>query len=106
SSMIFSKVVQTTIIAKENFKGFKKLTCFIHLNRTRGPAPICLDWREICDGKLDCLDGEDEENCFELEVNECDENEYRCQNGQYIPKTFFHDNYYNPDCLDRTDEPS
>jgi hypothetical protein len=23
--------------------------------------PLCLDWREVCDGKSDCINGEDEE---------------------------------------------
>ncbi|CAF1216270.1 unnamed protein product [Adineta steineri] len=66
----------------------------------------CLDWREICDGKIDCLNGgQDEQNCFELEVNECEENEFRCYNGaQCIPLGMIDDNKLNPDCLDGTDE--
>jgi hypothetical protein len=30
--------------------------------------PLCLDWREICDGKNDCSNGEDEELCDQLEM--------------------------------------
>ncbi|CAF5066706.1 unnamed protein product, partial [Rotaria magnacalcarata] len=52
-----------------------------------------------------CLDGSDEFNYWQLEINECAENEYRCHNGQCIPMEFFHDSSLNPDCLDRTDEP-
>ncbi|CAF4819330.1 unnamed protein product, partial [Rotaria sp. Silwood2] len=71
----------------------------------RGPAPACLDWTEICDGKVDCLDGGlDEQNCWQLEVNDCEDNEYRCTNGQCIPYTFFLDEEAMPDCLDGTDE--
>ncbi|CAF1642342.1 unnamed protein product, partial [Didymodactylos carnosus] len=33
------------------------LTCYIHLQCDRGPPPMCLDWREVCDGRIDCLDG-------------------------------------------------
>jgi len=51
------------------------LTCYNHLQCNRGPSPACLDWTEICDGKIDCLDGEqDEENCWLLEVNRGNEN--------------------------------
>ena len=59
----------------------------------RGPLPSCLDWREICDGKIDCLDdGADERNCDELDSNECTKDEYRCRNGFCVPNDFFNDN--------------
>ncbi|CAF4144940.1 unnamed protein product, partial [Adineta steineri] len=45
-------------------------TCYPHLSGCyRGPEPMCLDWREICDGKIDCIGdnfGIDEEYCNEL----------------------------------------
>ncbi|CAF2391521.1 unnamed protein product [Rotaria sp. Silwood2] len=81
------------------------LTCYVHLQCDRGPAPACLDWSEICDGKVDCLDGgRDEEHCWQLEANECADDQYRCVNGQCIPYTFFRDNTAIPDCLDGSDE--
>ena len=66
----------------------------------------CLDWREICDGKVDCIDGgHDEDLCWHLEINECDDKtEYRCHNGLCIPLAFLQDDEMNPDCLDRSDE--
>ncbi|CAF4347509.1 unnamed protein product, partial [Rotaria sp. Silwood2] len=80
-------------------------TCYTHLQCNRGPFPACLDWSEICDGKVDCLDGEfDEEHCWQLEINECNDNEYRCINGQCIPQSFFRDDINIPDCLDGSDE--
>ncbi|CAF4694556.1 unnamed protein product, partial [Rotaria socialis] len=52
-------------------------TCYILLDCVRGPAPMCLDWREICNGRIDCFNnGVDESQCFELEINECNEDEY------------------------------
>ena len=79
-------------------------SCYVHLTCDRGSQNICLDWREICDGKNDCLNSEDERDCFELEANQCDEKEYRCHGGQCIPLQFYRDDIFNPDCMDRTDE--
>lgn len=80
-------------------------TCYVHLNCMRDAFVWCLDWREVCDRKVDCWPKPvDEENCEQLEDNECDLNEYRCFNGQCISDVFFQDDSLNPDCLDRTDE--
>ena len=83
----------------------KSLTCYTHLQCNRGPQPACLDWSEICDGHINCLDGgQDEEHCWQLDLNHCAENEYRCHNGQCIPEDFYQDDPNVPDCLDRTDD--
>jgi hypothetical protein len=52
---------------------------------------LCLDWRNICDGEQQCLDGVDEENCDKLEFNECEDNEYRCVNGMCIAEEYWLD---------------
>ncbi|CAF1210266.1 unnamed protein product [Adineta ricciae] len=66
-------------------------------------STICLDWREICNGISNCEYGEDEpEECFQLELNQCQSDEYRCQSGHCIPKAFLVDFY--PDCMDHSDE--
>jgi hypothetical protein len=81
------------------------LTCYTHLQCYRGPFPACLDWSEICDGQIDCLDNKlDEEHCWQLEINECKENEYRCANGQCIPISFYKDKIMVSDCIDMSDE--
>ncbi|CAF4643086.1 unnamed protein product [Rotaria sp. Silwood1] len=69
-------------------------------------APItCIDWRMICDGKFDCINGNDEENCQMLEMNECPDDTYRCHfGGQCIPLAFIRDGPNTADCLDGTDE--
>jgi hypothetical protein len=80
------------------------LSCYVHLKCDRGKG-VCLDWREICNGQIDCIgDDADEENCFELEINECAEDEYRCHNGMCISKDFYQDDVEHPDCLDLSDE--
>lgn len=67
---------------------------------------MCLDWREVCNSVVDCLDGGvDEENCFLLEINECEDDEYRCHNGLCIPEGLWEDDHSHADCLDRSDEP-
>ena len=79
-------------------------TCYTQLTCDRGGSSLCLDWREICDGRIDCLNGGiDEAQCIDLEINECDENQYRCYNGLCIPKEFLGDG--TPECLDQTDLP-
>lgn len=72
------------------------ITCYEGLSCERGS--LCLDWREICDGVQNCLFGFDEENCDILELNICDEDEYRCANGMCISDAFFLDG--ERDCLD------
>ncbi|CAF3820942.1 unnamed protein product [Adineta steineri] len=75
-------------------------TCYTSLECNYGL--LCLDWRNICDGKQQCIDGLDEDNCELLEYNECHSNEYRCSNGQCIDEEFFLDG--DIDCMDRSDE--
>ncbi|CAF4144729.1 unnamed protein product, partial [Adineta steineri] len=79
-------------------------TCYILLECDRGGALMCLDWREICDGRIDCLNGGvDENQCFNLEINECNDDEYRCHYGLCIPKTFLEMDFHEAQCLDRSD---
>lgn len=52
---------------------------------------LCLDWRNICDGQQNCMNGIDEENCDLLEFNECEDNEYRCIDGMCIPEEYWLD---------------
>lgn len=79
------------------------LTCYTGLPLCN--PTICLDWRQICDSRRDCENGEDESpmECLQLELNQCDPlKEYRCRNGMCIPRSFFMDFYY--DCMDYSDE--
>ena len=76
------------------------ITCYRGIECDSGR--LCLDWREICDGTQNCMLGLDEENCDILELNICEDDEYRCSNGMCIPDAYFVDGEH--DCLDWTDE--
>lgn len=106
SPTVFSEIVQITFTQRsKNSTNITIGTCYRFLsNCDRGPWPFCLDWREVCDGKVDCFDGEDEHMCEKLDLNQCTNDEYRCHNGQCIPSVFFRDGLYNLDCLDGSDE--
>ena len=76
------------------------IVCYTTLECNSGL--LCLDWRDICDGLQQCMSGHDEENCDKLELNECEDDEYRCENGMCIPEEYFLDGDY--DCMDWSDE--
>ena len=86
---------------QEKVQIYGDVVCYQTLECNSGM--LCLDWREICDGFQQCLEGKDEENCDLLEMNRCDlDDEYRCANGMCIPEEFFLDG--DLDCLDWSDE--
>ncbi|CAF1407518.1 unnamed protein product [Adineta ricciae] len=98
----FDDIVELHFGSKSETRESSNTTCYVHLKCET--SSVCLDWREICDKKIHCIDGSDEIDCWQLELNECTVDEYRCHNGQCIPKEFFHDVIINPDCLDQSDE--
>ncbi|CAF1576537.1 unnamed protein product, partial [Rotaria sordida] len=84
-----------------------EVNCYTHLQCNRGPSPACLDWTEICDGQVDCIDDKvDEKDCWKIEIHVCQDDEFQCSNGQCIPMAFYHDDEINEDCADMTDEHS
>ncbi|CAF1432973.1 unnamed protein product [Adineta steineri] len=98
-------IVEATFRAREEHQNqIHNLSCYDHLECIRGPHPICLDWREICDGYTDCSDGIDEVDCWKMEMSNCEEHEYQCHNGQCIPEEYLLDDLWNPECIDNTDE--
>lgn len=98
----FRNFVDVTFDYKRSIFGDPEITCYIHL--VCETQLLCLDWREICDGKADCIDGVDEKNCWQLEMNECNGDEFRCSNGQCIPWEIHLVDSKPGECLDRTNE--
>ncbi|CAF1403365.1 unnamed protein product [Adineta ricciae] len=98
-------IVEAIFQAREGLEyQIHNLSCYTHLECIRGPYPMCLDWREICDGSQDCLNGMDEVDCWKMEMNICGKHEYQCRNGQCIPEEYLLDDLWNSECLDNTDE--
>ena len=64
----------------------------------------CLDYRDVCDGEFDTINGEDELYCERIETDLCPANEFRCRNGLCIDRQFLFDG--QGDCLDWSDEQS
>jgi hypothetical protein len=100
-----------------NTQRYGKILCYETLPCHSGP--LCLDWREICDGVQRCLNGIDEENWDKLEFNECEDDEFRCTNGMCISEQFWLDGKFQRfsstsmtlivfigdfDCMDWSDE--
>ena len=95
-SLSFSRALRTLFQAHTNPEGrqeWGKILCYKTLECDYGL--LCLDWRNICDGQQNCMNGIDEENCDLLEFNECEDNEYRCTNGMCIAEEYWIDGKFN-----------
>ncbi|UJR17427.1 hypothetical protein I4U23_004322 [Adineta vaga] len=110
-SLSFGEIVRLNFITRIELSedlpsSFNIGTCYRFLTNCQYKhALMCLDWREICDGKWDCSNGEDEEYCRILEINQCLDGNYRCHySGECLPTTFVRDKRNNVECLDGTDE--
>ncbi|CAF4301199.1 unnamed protein product [Rotaria socialis] len=102
---LFSEAIKAQFEQKRtgdswNTQRYGKIICYETLPCPS--SPLCLDWRDICDGAQEYLNGTDEENCDKLEFNECEDDEFRCTNGMCIPEEFWLDGDH--DCMDWSDE--
>ncbi|CAF3058397.1 unnamed protein product [Rotaria sp. Silwood2] len=83
SFLSFNEIVKASV--KTNtfiLEGVIITTCYPFLSGChRGPWSLCLDWRQISNGKVDCMTGEDEQWCETLEMTTCADDEYRCHYG-------------------------
>jgi hypothetical protein len=116
SDAIKAQFQQKKIDDSWNTQKYGDILCYETLPCHSGP--LCLDWREICDGIQRCLNGIDEENRDKLEFNECEDDEFRCTNGMCIAEEFWFDGEFysisigvfiniligDRDCMDWSDE--
>ncbi|CAF4022098.1 unnamed protein product, partial [Adineta steineri] len=63
---------------------------------------LCLEWRQVCDGIVQCDNGADEVGCHEFELQNCSSDEFQCRNSMCIPNEFLFDGTI--DCMDSSDE--
>jgi hypothetical protein len=97
---IFSEAIKAQFQQKQtgdswDTQRYGKILCYETLPCPS--SPLCLDWREICDGIQRCSNSTDEENCDKLEFNECEDDEFRCTNGMCIAEEFWLDGKYTLD---------
>ena len=62
---------------------------------------LCLPTAMVCDGRRNCVQGEDEQNCA---PRSCYAEAFQCQNGICIPQSWVCDR--DNDCGDMSDEPA
>ncbi|CAF0861978.1 unnamed protein product [Adineta ricciae] len=104
-SSLFSKALKTLFHAHTNSQerqNWGKIVCYLTIPCNYGK--LCLDWRNICDGQQNCLNGIDEDNCDLLEFNECEADEYRCTDGMCIAEEYWIDgmlDHLEGDCVTR-----
>ncbi|UJR19255.1 hypothetical protein I4U23_022384 [Adineta vaga] len=90
----FQSTVEKVFLNRRHYRPYDQIYGDILCYETLFPCDyglLCLDWRDICDGRQQCMDGIDEENCDKLEFDECEFDEYRCANGMCIPDDYFLD---------------
>ncbi|CAF4093060.1 unnamed protein product [Adineta steineri] len=63
---------------------------------------LCLEWRQVCDGIVQCDNGADEVGCHDFELQNCASDEFQCRNSMCIPNEFLFDGMI--DCMDSSDE--
>ncbi|CAF3944718.1 unnamed protein product [Adineta steineri] len=105
----FNQIVEEAFGQRTAFPEASEVTvqvpCYVLLECHRNGQSWCLDWREVCNGIVDCFDeGLDEEYCFDMKATDIGENEYRCHNGLCTSSELQEEGEGNADRLHRSNE--
>ncbi|KAK3885529.1 hypothetical protein Pcinc_009189 [Petrolisthes cinctipes] len=93
----YSMCLNATSDSCENMKEYNSRDLFFCND---GPYGRCIDKaRRVCNGKRDCLNGEDEENC---DFSPCGPGEWQCDGGPCVHESARCNLIY--ECKDRSDE--
>ncbi|CAF4195689.1 unnamed protein product, partial [Adineta steineri] len=76
-------------------------TCLVDMIKCN-TGLLCLEWRQVCDGIVQCDNGADEIECHVFELQNCASDEFQCRNSMCIPNEFLFDGTI--DCMDSSDE--
>ncbi|CAF1044747.1 unnamed protein product [Didymodactylos carnosus] len=103
SETIVEETIQSIADAKNStYPADRLLSCYTLIETDTNTNNLCLDYRDVCDGESDLLNGQDETYCHLVEMNECESDEFRCRNDMCIDRQYLFD--AEADCLDLTDE--
>ncbi|CAF1302942.1 unnamed protein product [Adineta ricciae] len=68
----FNDIIDEQFLCRETYLITQRFTFTTYQGIDCQPFGLGLDWRHICNGLIDCENGEDELYCHILEPNECD----------------------------------
>ncbi|CAF1280403.1 unnamed protein product [Adineta steineri] len=54
-------------------------TCLVDMIKCN-TGLLCLEWRQVCDGIVQCENGADEVGCHDFELQNCSSDEFQCRN--------------------------
>jgi hypothetical protein len=76
SQLSLNKIIHDSYLKDETNQVNR--SCYILSECNLGSNLLCIDWIDICNGMVQCINGTDEQHCWQLEIHVCNEDEFRC----------------------------